>query len=229
MAFDLVGTARALRRAINRRLRRTRLRRLDHRLFRAIARREHPVADRVLPWFSRATDWSVGWGAVAGGLALAGRQRGRRAALEGLTAIAFTSVTVNHPVKVLARRQRPDLALVPSIRRTASQPGSWSFPSGHTASAFAFAIAASGQLPVMAPFLYAVAATVGVSRIHVGAHYPSDVLAGAALGTVSGLAARKLLGRLLPVDRDADAPSEARKPNPAVRAGCPHGVAPTRP
>ncbi|HEX2029326.1 MAG TPA: phosphatase PAP2 family protein [Nitriliruptorales bacterium] len=197
-----MGTARALRRAINRRLRRSRLRRLDHRLFRAVARGEHPVADRVLPWFSRATDWSVGWCAVAGGLAVAGGGRGRRAALEGLTAIALTSVTVNHPVKVLARRQRPDRALVPTIRRTASQPGSWSFPSGHTASAFAFAIAASRRLPVMTPPLYAIAATVGVSRIHVGAHYPSDVLAGAVLGTAAGLAATKLLDRLLSVDRD---------------------------
>lgn len=176
------------RESIQGRLRRTRLRKLDHDLFYAVARRQHPILDRVLPGISRMMDWSLGWYAAAGLLAVLGGRRGRRAALRGLACLAAGSATVNHPVKLLARRERPDLGAVPEARRIASKPGSWSFPSGHTISAFSFATGAALEEPRAAVPLLGLAAAVGASRVHNGAHYPSDVVVGIALGTGVGLA-----------------------------------------
>ena len=61
-------------------------------------------------------------------------------------------------------------------------PTSGSFPSGHTASAFAFATAVTADLPQLALPLFGLATVVGYSRVHNGVHYPGDVMAGAVLG-----------------------------------------------
>ena len=78
-----------------------------------------------------------------------------------------------------------------STVRDARTPASSSFPSGHTASAFAFAAAVSADRPDLAFPLYALATAVGYSRVHVGVHYPGDVMAGAVLGLSIGTAVRQ--------------------------------------
>ena len=65
-------------------------------------------------------------------------------------------------------------------------PGSTSFPSGHSASGFAFATAVGDQLPRLALPLRFLAAVVAYSRVHSGVHYPSDVLVGSVIGIVIG-------------------------------------------
>jgi undecaprenyl-diphosphatase len=71
-------------------------------------------------------------------------------------------------------------------------PGSTSFPSGHSAAAFAFTTGACQELPVLAPVLVPLAGAVAYSRVHTGVHYPSDVAAGAAIGICSGILARRV-------------------------------------
>lgn len=186
---------RSWREGLQGRLRRTRLRRLDDELFHTLAGLDVPVVDRLLPGLSRVMDWSLGWWLIAALLALGGGGSGRRAAVRGLLCLLAASVTVNHPVKLLARRERPDLGAVPEARRIASEPGSWSFPSGHTIAAFSFATGAGLEAPRAAVPLALLATAVGVSRVHNGAHYPSDVLAGAALGTGVGLSSLLARGR----------------------------------
>ena len=75
------------------------------------------------------------------------------------------------------------------VRRAGRAPRPSSFPSGHTASAFAFATAATLEMPAVGPALGATAMLVAWSRVHRGQHFPSDVAAGALLGTAVGAVA----------------------------------------
>lgn len=69
-------------------------------------------------------------------------------------------------------------------------PRSTSFPSGHSATAFAFATATSRELPASSVVLVPLAGAVAYSRVHTGVHYPSDVVAGATIGIGCGMASR---------------------------------------
>src|SRR5256714_581887 len=159
----------------------------DRRLFQRLTRRERRVIDKGLKQLSNSANRSVIWFAIAALLAILGGPRGRRAALRGVISIAITSTSVNLPLKYLARRDRPPM------RRgdrplPVSLPGSFSFPSGHSASAFAFPTRVALEQPgLLAPIL-PLAAGVAYSRVHLRVHYPLDVLAGVAIGTVMGLA-----------------------------------------
>jgi membrane-associated phospholipid phosphatase len=146
--------------------------------------------DSLLVTLSRSADRSAFWVALAGAFASVGGPRSRRAAHRGLRALAVTSATVNGPMKLLARRQRP----LPR-RRLRHMPRTSSFPSGHSASAFAFAfaVAATRELPEAGSVLLPLAAGVACSRVYLGVHYPSDVLAGGAFGTAVGMATRSAL------------------------------------
>jgi membrane-associated phospholipid phosphatase len=132
---------------------------------------------------SKAADYSKLSLAASAALAVAGGHDGRRAAARGLASVAVTAAVVNAVIKPLVWRRRPDRAdaAVPSARMVA-MPLSRSFPSGHTAAAFAFATGAGGIVPWAAPPLTALAALVGYSRVHTGVHYPVDVIAGALCG-----------------------------------------------
>ena len=172
--------------------------RLDRRLFGAVAGTKTPGLDPVLRDLSRAANNSMLWLAIATVLGLRGGPRGRRAAVRGVGSIAVTSVFVNNGVKRLIARPRPSLRHVPAIRRLSAQPATTSFPSGHAASAFAFAVGASSELPAARIPLLALASAVAYSRVYVGVHYPLDVVVGAAagagLGYGSRLASRPLAG-----------------------------------
>jgi undecaprenyl-diphosphatase len=157
--------------------------RLDVAAYAAVARAHTPALDRSLRRLSRAANYAGVWLAAAALLSVAGGARGRRAALDGLTSIAVTSIVVNAALKPLGRRRRPDVVAgeVP-IARHVRMPITHSFPSGHSASAFAFATGVAATLPVAAVPLRALAALVSYSRVHTGVHYPGDVVAGALVG-----------------------------------------------
>lgn len=104
-----------------------------------------------------------------------------------MVAVAVTSFTVNLPMKLLGDRARPDRdsAAVPEARRL-PVPRSRSFPSGHSASAAAFAVAVGSVLPAARLPLGVAAGVVAFSRIYTGVHYPGDVLAGIGVGSLIG-------------------------------------------
>lgn len=160
----------------------------DLALFRAVAQLHSPALDAVLPRLSRAANHSKLWMAWAVVLTLTGGRRGRRAALRGLVGVALNSTIVNLPLKLALGRGRPPADLVPQARRLRRMPTSRSLPSGHSASAAAFATAVAVEHPVASVPVGTMAAAVAFSRIYVGAHYPADVLVGTAIGAGMGVA-----------------------------------------
>lgn len=186
------------------------LARPDHVLFQQVADRHWPAADRVLPRLSRSANHGLLWFGAAAGMWALGSPRGRRAAARGMASLALASATVNTLGKRSVRRPRPVLDSVPVMRQLARQPITTSFPSGHSASAAAFAVGAALESRRWGAVLAPVAASVAFSRIYTGVHYPSDVLVGAALGAGAAFAVRGLV------------PSRTQLPPPArPRAGAP--------
>ena len=146
------------------------------------------VALRVL---TRSADHGRLWmgltvaGAIAGGAY-------RRAGIRGLGSLAMASFVSNSLIKPLVGRRRPDLERTKLARRIGERPWTSSFPSGHSASAAAFATGAALELPVAGLALAPVAAAVAYSRVHVGVHYKSDVVVGAGVGIAAALLVRAL-------------------------------------
>jgi len=152
----------------------------DRRLYRVLNDLPHTKqSDRYV---SVLSDLGEGLGWVAGGIALAilGGPKGRRAGAATAVASLAATYVVQQRVKPIFRRVRPFVnreATVVGIR-----PADHSFPSGHTASSFAAATALAMFYPRAAPLAYAVATAVGMSRVHLGVHFPSDAAVGGVIG-----------------------------------------------
>ena len=161
--------------------------RLDRAVYGIIADTPTPSLDIPLRELSSLANHSKIWFAIAGGLALVGGETGRRAALAGVVSIGAASLVVNAVVKPFARRCRPDRdgEDVPDVREVA-MPTSTSFPSGHSASAFAFASAVGKEIPAIGVPLRGLAGAVAYSRVHTGVHYPTDVIIGSIIGASIG-------------------------------------------
>ena len=159
------------------------LNRLDITVYAAIAATPTPTLDRGFQRLSHAANYSklsLGSAAV---LAVFGGSGGRRAATSGVVSIALTSAVANLVLKPLSARARPDRVghNVP-LARHVTMPTSHSMPSGHAASASAFATGVSMAMPLAGIPLRGMAVLVGYSRVHSGVHYPLDVIAGAMVG-----------------------------------------------
>ena len=164
------------------------VRRADAAAGRAVNRRRaHPLADRFWVRLSGFADRGVLWWTLAGVLAVTRR---RRAAARGLLSLLAASALTNLIAKEAFGGDRPLLADVPIPRHLPKRPATPSFPSGHSASAAAFAAGVAIEKPRIGAAIAPLALGVGYSRLHTGAHWLSDVVGGLALGAgVAGLGA----------------------------------------
>lgn len=156
------------------------VREIDDRVFDAVASWHSPLLDATMPELSIVATKSRLWMGIAALLAVFGGPKGRRTAIEGMVAIGVNSFVVNIPLKGAVRRKRP-IDEVPEERRLA-KPESYSFPSGHTASAAAFSGIVGRAYPKLWLPINGLAGMVGFSRVYTGVHYPGDVLGGWIVG-----------------------------------------------
>jgi undecaprenyl-diphosphatase len=161
------------------------MRSLDERILRLARTRGHgPHRERVAARFSRLGEHGAVWLALGGaGWALNRPRQERWARASGVVAGTFV---LNTAIKLVVRRPRPVLPGLPALTGT---PTRLSFPSAHASTSFAGA-SAYRRLGLPAAPLYALAVSLACSRLYLGVHYPSDILAGALLGTTTAAVAR---------------------------------------
>jgi membrane-associated phospholipid phosphatase len=151
--------------------------------------------DRAAAVVSNLADYGVVWVVLA---LLKARRRGpdRRRAVVSLGAAGFSSLFAVRAAKSAVTRERPVEHLEVAVRT----PTSSSFPSGHTLAAFctAFDLAES---PAETAAYVGFASAVAISRVHLRAHHPSDVVGGAVIGSVLGLGLRPLINLVTPGTR----------------------------
>jgi undecaprenyl-diphosphatase len=149
---------------------------LDTALLRQLRTRGHsPAVETAVRRFSLLGEHGLLWYSVSAVGAAASREHRRTYARAA--ALVFGSFLANQAVKFAVRRPRPSIPGLPALVHTRSNR---SYPSAHATTSAAAAVALARVLP-KAP-LYGVAAALALSRLYLGVHYPSDTLAGAALG-----------------------------------------------
>lgn len=169
------------------------LQRFDDRVLIDLSENRTPEKTDFFLFLSNHNDWvnvGVPVGLLAGGI-IADDKRMRQNALYVASSSAV-NVLFTMLIKKVVKRPRPFLANVKI--RAVYQPSHYSFPSGHTSTAFTTATALSQAYPkwyVIVPS-YLWAGSVGYSRLYLGVHYPTDVAAGAVLGTGAAFSLRSM-------------------------------------
>ena len=149
---------------------------LDVAVLRAFRTRGHtPGRERAVALFSKLGEQAMIWYAICGVGAVVDPQQRPVYAKAAKTVIGVYAF--NQLVKFSVRRPRPRLEGLPPLSGTLS---GLAYPSAHSATSFAAARTLSPVLPALP--LYSLAVALGLSRLYLGLHYPSDILAGAALG-----------------------------------------------
>lgn len=153
--------------------------------------RGNAALDRTMYTITELADFSLLWHLIAAARGASARDvnRGFAESVRLSMVLGAESLVVNGVLKSVFKRRRP----VPEFERPLHLrvPLTSSFPSGHASAAFCAAVVLS-DTSRLGRLWYGVAASVAASRVYVKIHHPSDVVAGATVGLVAGVAARRL-------------------------------------
>jgi undecaprenyl-diphosphatase len=168
---------------------------LDARLFLAINHLPHTrLLNRFFYTITFVFTGGAAWYALMAILLVVRPRLGWRIVRESLLPLVIATSLVEHPVKRYFRRRRPFIDVIQAIV-IGKKPGTWSFPSGHSATAFAGAWLFGCYFRRLRPLFYTIASLVAFSRIYLGDHYPGDVVSGSTLGALFAMSFRRLLRR----------------------------------
>jgi undecaprenyl-diphosphatase len=157
---------------------------LDARLFLAINHLPHTRAlNRFFYFFTFVFTGGTAWFVLMGIVMLFNRKLGWRMVRESALPLALATMTVEYPIKSYFKRKRPFIDIIQAIV-IGKKPGTWSFPSGHSATAFGGAWIFSRYLPRLNWLWYTIASLTAFSRVYLGDHYPGDVMSGSVLGVL---------------------------------------------
>lgn len=168
---------------------RAQIERFDHAAMRAISRRRHPVLTamlRTLTWTGHGYAWAIAVVTLALVIRYDAARFPRGESILHSTLAAGIAWILVKAIKALVRRRRPFQVLGDYARLTPA-PNDDSFPSGHSASAFAFLTALTPLGPEVVVPVAIWAVVISYSRYYLGVHFPSDIVAGVLIGVLSGM------------------------------------------
>lgn len=169
-----------LRQAVLRRLKP--LDALDANLFLAVNHLPHtPYLNALFYSLTVAFNGAAAWYVTLGIPVLFKRRRAGELIRDAALPLTITTALVEYPIKTYFKRRRPFISIIQAIV-IGKKPGTWSFPSGHSAAAFGGAWLLSRKFPRLRAPMYLLASLVAFSRIYLGDHYPGDVASGSLLG-----------------------------------------------
>ena len=156
----------------------------------------NPVTDTLFPLITYLGELGAVW--VLLGIALLFFPKTRRCG--GLLLLSMLAAFLVGEVflKNVVSRPRPFQTYPDAVLLLVPEPGSWSFPSGHSASSFAAATVLFAHYRRWGAGALVLAGLIALSRVFLFVHYPTDVLAGAALGTLSAVAVLVAFHKLAP-------------------------------
>ena len=144
----------------------------------------NPLFDFVFPFITDSSNWLLPLIVFYFYLFRDDWRRALKAFLIAVVCLVLTDAVAAQIIKPVVGRIRPSHELVDMIRLLVGRGGKYSFPSNHAANSMAFAIITGFFYPKMRRWLFIIPILVGFSRVYVGVHYPSDVIAGALFGFI---------------------------------------------
>lgn len=156
-----------------------------------------PILTAIMVFLSKLGNAGLIW--IFTGLLLIISKRTRRGGFDLLICLIAAYIVNDLVIKELVARVRP-YETIQGLSILVAPESSYSFPSGHTSSSFAAAFALTRAYGKKGALAYIPAVLIAVSRVYVGVHYPSDVLAGMIVGTVVALAVYMLLQKYVKTD-----------------------------